>query len=85
MLTTFVATLRYHLAEGRDDGFPWCCRWRYALTDALQPDREQSAQRGVRFTDNLTGYVPCNLFHRKAMTTAAFDRILAHFDEWPPP
>lgn len=73
------------LRIGRFYGFPWCCRVRYALRAAHDPEGEQAVERGVRFAPSLTPYVPCGVLHRRALTAGAFERIVAALDGWPPP
>jgi hypothetical protein len=45
-------TLRSDLREGRELGAPLCCRLRFALQYAINPEAEQALKRGVRLTRN---------------------------------
>jgi hypothetical protein len=58
-----VAGLRSVLREGKAIGLPLCCRWRYALTEAVRPGAEQAIERGVSRTDAGMEYVPCRILH----------------------
>jgi hypothetical protein len=55
--------LRNDLSEGRENGFPFCCRWRFALTELVRPGAEQALARGVSRTVAGMEYVPCRILH----------------------
>jgi hypothetical protein len=69
-------TLRSDLREGRDLGAPFCCRLRWALEYALNPDGEQSVKRGVRVTTVGDEYIPCGVFHQAHYTHAEYEELL---------
>jgi hypothetical protein len=56
-------SIRSDLREGRENGVPLCCRWRWSLTDALRPEAEQALDRGVSRTTAGVEYVPCRVLH----------------------
>ena len=57
-------SIRSDLREGRENGFPLCCRLRFALTEALRPGCEQAGARGVSRTETGIEYVPCGIRHK---------------------
>jgi hypothetical protein len=69
----FSATLR----DGKADGYPLCCRLRYALEELADAHSEQCLRRGVRFTPEGDVYVPCRVLHRPMLSHAAWERVLA--------
>lgn len=68
-------SIRFDLREGRKLGAPICCRWRWSIEYALNPDRDLAIERGIRFTDNGDEYVPCHVFHEAAMTHAEYEHL----------
>jgi len=59
-----VSGPRADLREGRENGFPFCCRWRYAVTETIRPGAVQAIERGLCRTDAGMEYVPCGLRHK---------------------
>lgn len=74
-------SFRTDLANGRRDGFPRCCRLRYALTEVFAPEREQALDRGVDTTRDGFPFVPCVVFHRARWTHAEWEQ---HINTGPP-
>jgi hypothetical protein len=70
-------TIRSDLRQGRELGAPFCCRVRFALEYALNPDGEQSLKRGVRLTRDGDEYVPCRVLHQADYTHAEYEALLS--------
>jgi hypothetical protein len=69
-------SIRSDLSEGRRLGAPFCCRLRFALEYALNPNAGQSLMRGVRLTRDGDEYVPCRVFHKTTFTHAEHEYLL---------
>jgi hypothetical protein len=69
-------SIRSDLREGRELGFPLCCRIRFAVEYALNPESEQAPKRGIRFNRDRDEYVPCGVIHEAAVTHAEYERLL---------
>jgi hypothetical protein len=69
-------SVRATLREGRDNQFPTCCRWRYALEEAVRYDPEQALNRGIRFNPDRIEYVPCRIFHEATLTHREHEHLL---------
>jgi hypothetical protein len=67
---------RTTLREGRERRFPLCCRWRYALEEAIRSDPEQAVERGVRWAANGIEYVPCAIRHKATITHREYEHLL---------
>jgi hypothetical protein len=72
----WLHSTRINLRNGRQDGFPICCRWRWTIEYAINPDRDMALERGIRFTADDVEFVPCNVFHKAAITHAEHERLL---------
>lgn len=71
-------SVRTDLCEGREAGVPLCCcRLRFAIEYALDPDHEQAVHRRISLTRTLIEYVPCGIFHRATITHADYEQTLA--------
>jgi hypothetical protein len=66
-------SIRSDLREGRENGFPLCCRLRFALTEALRPGSEQAGARGVSRTETGIEYVPCGVRHKATVRSVVVD------------
>jgi hypothetical protein len=69
--------IRSDLRQGRELGAPICCRLRFALEYALNPEAEQCLKRGVRFAADGIEYVPCRVFHQATYTHAEYEHLLS--------
>jgi hypothetical protein len=69
-------SVRSDLREGRELGIPLCCRLRFALEYALNPNGEQSLERGIRLTPSGDEYVPCRVVHEATVTHAEYEYLL---------
>jgi hypothetical protein len=67
---------RTTLREGRELRFPFCCRWRYALEEAIRLDPEQAVERGVRRATSGIEYVPCGIRHEATVTHREHEHLL---------
>jgi hypothetical protein len=85
---------RSDLRRGRADGFPLCCRARFALTYALDRESEQAGKRGIRFAADSTPYIPCGWLHEATLTHREYEQLLAlpggsiarrALERWPAP
>jgi hypothetical protein len=70
-------SIRSDLREGRELGVPLCCRLRWTIEYALNPDGEQAPARGIRLTPAGDEYVPCEIRHEAAVTHAEYEQLLA--------
>jgi hypothetical protein len=69
-------SIRSDLREGRELGAPLCCRLRFALEYAVNPDRGQAVSRGVRFTADQIEYVSRRLLHKATLTHREREQLL---------
>jgi hypothetical protein len=71
-LRWFVNDMRY----GRNEGFPFCCRLRYSLEEAILRDPEPAVWRGLRFNELKVEYVPCGIFHQATLTHREHEHLI---------
>jgi hypothetical protein len=69
-------SIRTDLRQGRDLGLPFCCRWRWALAYAINPDGEQAVKRGICFNADGIEYIPCRVFHKATVTHREHERLI---------
>jgi hypothetical protein len=72
-------SIRSDLREGRESGFPLCCRLRFALTDALRPGNEQAGARGVSRTETGIDTSPAGSDTRRRFTRRSPTRTASLF------
>jgi hypothetical protein len=78
---TRCACLTATLRKGKAEGYPVCCRVRYALEEFVFGRlSEQCLRRGVRFTNEGSVYVPCAILHGRMLTHAACSRLFEGID-----
>jgi hypothetical protein len=63
-----VETLLYHLREGRENDYPFCCSLRFTFDMMFRPDSVPARERGIVDLDrgawSYNQYVPCLWFHK---------------------
>jgi hypothetical protein len=69
-------SIRFDLREGRELGLPLCCRLRFALEYALNPDSGQALRRGISLTRDQIEYIPCGILHKPEYTHAEYEVLL---------